>query len=65
MNHQTLSVLIFCINQLVSLYLGFTELLRQKQTCDFQSEIVGEATRVIAAKGSRAILGTIAWYLEF
>ena len=39
--------------------------LRQKHTSDFESEIVGEAARVIAAMGPRAILGTIAWYLEF
>ena len=34
--------------------------LRQKHTSDFESEIVGEAARVIAAMGPRAILGTIA-----
>ena len=38
--------------------------LRQKQTCDFQSKIVGEATRVIAAMGHDRDLGTIANYLN-
>ena len=49
----------------VCLKIAYPRILRQKQTCDLQSKIVGEATRVIAAMGPRAILGTIAWYLEF